>query len=226
MKKFFIKKNARRIFTVVFSVLLVLLVLLVGNIIYSQITHKVPAIFGYSVMNIIAGSMEPVIPKNTFILIKQVDPEQLQVGDVITFYSSDPLIQGLPNTHRIFDIVVENGQKFFVTKGDANAIPDSYNVGFDDVIGVYVRNIISLGKIGLIFQNKSIVFVLLVVPAAVLFIMEIINLTKTAAKVKQEDIESVSNEDKCDDVESADSNETDSEHKKSEEKEEKSIEST
>ena len=67
---------------------------------------------------------------------------------------------------------------------------------------------------------------LLVVPAAVLFIMEIINLTKTAAKVKQEDIESVSNEDKCDDVESADSNETDSEHKKSEEKEEKSIEST
>ena len=63
MKKFFIKKNARRIFTVVFSVLLVLLVLLVGNIIYSQITHKVPAIFGYSVMNIIAGSMEPVIPK-------------------------------------------------------------------------------------------------------------------------------------------------------------------
>jgi penicillin-binding protein-related factor A (putative recombinase) len=78
----------------------------------------------------------------------------------------------------------------------------------------------------MIFQNKSVVFLLLVVPAAVLFIMEIINLTKTAAKVKQEDIESASIEEKCDDVETSDSKETDSEDIKSEEKEEKSVEST
>lgn len=187
MKIFANRKKGRWIITLIFSLLLLFLVLLVGNMIYSHITHTIPSFFGYSVMNIISRSMEPEIPKNTFILIKRVDPEQLQTGDIITFYSSDPTIKGLPNTHRIIEIITENGQMVFVTKGDANAIPDLYNVEPDDIIGVYRKNIVSFGKFGVIFQNKIFIFVLLVVPAAVLFILEIINLTKTAKNIKKDE---------------------------------------
>ncbi|HOD93986.1 MAG TPA: signal peptidase I [Clostridia bacterium] len=181
------RKKGKWIITLIFSILLVFLILLVGSMIYSQITNNIPSFFGYSIINIISRSMEPEIPKNTFILIKKINPDQLQAGDVITFYSSDPTIKGLPNTHRIYEIVIENEQKLFVTKGDANAIPDLYKVGFDDVIGVYEKNIVSLGRLGVVFQNKAFIFVLLVVPAAVLFVLEIINLTKTAKGIKKEE---------------------------------------
>ncbi|HPB17378.1 MAG TPA: signal peptidase I [Clostridia bacterium] len=187
MKVFINRKKSKWVITVIFAILLIFLILLVGNMIYSQINHKVPAFFGYSVMNIISRSMEPDIPKNTFILIQRVDPELLKEGDIITFYSSDPTIKGLPNTHRIYDITIEDGQKLFVTKGDANAIPDLYDVKPEDIIGVYVKNIVSLGKLGAVFQNKAFIFILLVVPAAVLFVLEIINLTKTAKNIKKDD---------------------------------------
>ncbi|MFA5154677.1 MAG: signal peptidase I, partial [Clostridia bacterium] len=132
MKIFINRKKSKWVITVIFAILLIFLILLVGNMIYSQITHKVPAFFGYSVMNIISRSMEPDIPKNTFILIQRVDPELLKEGDIITFYSSDPTIKGLPNTHRIIQIIFEDNQKLFVTKGDANAIPDLYDVKPED----------------------------------------------------------------------------------------------
>ncbi|NLF36995.1 MAG: signal peptidase I, partial [Clostridiaceae bacterium] len=115
------RKKGKWIITAIFAVLLVFLIIFVGNMIYSQITNKVPSFFGYSVMNIISTSMEPQIPENTFILIKKADPADLKVGDVITFYSKDPTIRGLPNTHRITDIRIENGNFVFITKGDANA---------------------------------------------------------------------------------------------------------
>ena len=187
MKVFINRKKSKWVITVIFAILLIFLILLVGNMIYSQINHKVPAFFGYSVMNIISRSMEPDIPKNTFILIQRVDPELLKEGDIITFYSSDPTIKGLPNTHRIIQIIFEDNQKLFVTKGDANAIPDLYDVKPEDIIGVYVKNIVSLGKLGAVFQNKAFIFILLVVPAAVLFVLEIINLTKTAKNINKVD---------------------------------------
>jgi signal peptidase len=189
MSEFKGKKKSKWIITAIFAVLLVFLIIFVGNMIYSQITNKVPSFFGYSVMNIISTSMEPQIPENTFILIKKVDPAELKVGDVITFYSKDPTIRGLPNTHRITDIRIENGNFVFITKGDANAISDAYEVDSSSIIGVYQKNLITLGKAGRIFQSRTFIFILLVVPAVLLFVFEIINLAKTAKNVEKEKIE-------------------------------------
>lgn len=184
MKIFKNRKRSRWVLTIIFSLLLLFLIYIVGNMIYSQISNKVPAIMGYSIMNVISTSMEPQIPENTFILIKEVDPALLKIGDVITFYSRDPSIEGLPNTHRIYDIENDGVNLVFVTKGDANAIPDSYKVYGVEIIGKYQNNILTMGKAGRIFQSNIVVFVLLVIPATVLFLFEIINFAKTAKSVK------------------------------------------
>lgn len=184
MKIFKNRKKSRWVLTIIFSLLLLFLIYIVGNMIYSQISNKVPAIMGYSIMNVISTSMEPQIPENTFILIKEVDPALLKIGDVITFYSRDPSIEGLPNTHRIYDIENDGTNLVFVTKGDANAIPDSYKVYGAEIIGQYQNNILTMGRAGRIFQSNIVVFVLLVIPATVLFLFEIINFAKTAKSIK------------------------------------------
>lgn len=118
------------------------LALLLVNIFGAKIKGKVPSIFGYSVINIISSSMEDEIPKDSYILIKKVAPEDVKIDDIICFYSSDPQIHGFPNTHRVIEepIVTEDGIEF-VTKGDANPGPDPVNARGEDLIGVYVTGL-------------------------------------------------------------------------------------
>jgi signal peptidase len=103
---------------------------------------KVPSVFGYSVLNIVSGSMEDEIPSGSYILIKKTDAGEIEKGDVICFYSTDPKIYGLPNTHRVVEepIVTENGIEF-VTKGDANPINDKQTAKGDRIVGVYVKRL-------------------------------------------------------------------------------------
>lgn len=180
------RRRLKKAITAACIILLAMLVIILGNIMYAQINNQIPDFFGYSIINIISASMEPAIPTNTFILIKDVEPSELKVGDIITFYSKDPMILGLPNTHRIESIITDGNALSFVTKGDANYISDEYRVSQSDVIGIYVSTVLTFGKFGSIFQNKSIIFVILVIPAAALFIIELVNMVKTAKTVHKD----------------------------------------
>ena len=127
-------------------VALALLAIMMFNIIGAKMQGKVPRIFGYSVVNIISGSMGDTIPEGSYILVQKVDPEEIKKDDIICFYSSDPSIAGIPNTHRVVadPIVTDTGIEF-VTKGDANPSDDKYNAKGEDLIGRYVKDMDKLG---------------------------------------------------------------------------------
>ena len=61
-----------------------------------------PSIAGYEVLRVITPSMEPELPLDTLILIKDVDKDDLKEGDIITFISDDPSVKGFYVTHRIY----------------------------------------------------------------------------------------------------------------------------
>ena len=52
-----------------------------------------PEFLGYSVFRISSGSMEPTIKVDSLVVVKQIEPQDVQVDDVITFYSDDPVLQ-------------------------------------------------------------------------------------------------------------------------------------
>ncbi len=104
---------------------------------------KVPYIFGYRVLQVVTDSMEPTIKGETCIIIEEVEQEQIQLGDIITFVSKDPQLRGFLNTHRIHEILEdeESGATYYITIGDASSRPDPYPVYFDQVVGRYVREL-------------------------------------------------------------------------------------
>lgn len=102
---------------------------------------KVPSVFGYKPFIVLSGSMETKIHKGDLILTKIVNPETLKVDDIIAFRDSENTV----TTHRIVDIVVEDGITYFITKGDQNNTQDRNLVEFDDVEGIYIARIPSLG---------------------------------------------------------------------------------
>ncbi len=141
------RKLARisEILILVIMVSLCVLVLFAGS-------GKMPYIFGYRVLQVLSGSMQPTISDETCIVIKKTDEDEIEIGDIITFVSESPDIYGYLNTHRVHDIVsdAESGETLFITKGDAYDEPDDYPVSYDQIEGRYVGEL-PFGK--LIFKG-------------------------------------------------------------------------
>lgn len=158
MKKFAaILRDIGFVFFIVFILLMIFL----------MSSGKHISIAGYQVLRVLTSSMEPTISENTCIIIKKVPVEDLKVGDVITFTSDDPQIQGLYNTHRIHDIVEENGETLYVTKGDAIDAVDAYPVHQDQVAGIYVRELPAgrlLGKCFVALSDNRVYFLVIMLP--------------------------------------------------------------
>lgn len=84
----------------------------------------IPRIAGATPYTVLTGSMSPVYPPGTLVVVRPVDVADLQVGDVVTVQleSGDETVV----THRISAISYElDGDLVFQTKGDANPSPDT-----------------------------------------------------------------------------------------------------
>ena len=108
------------------EILFLVLMLTLCGLIIAAGRGTVPYLFGYRILQVVSGSMQPTIPNDTGILVKKPVAEDIQVGDIITFVSDDPRIQGYYNTHRVVEITPgEDGARIFTTQGDAYTIPDA-----------------------------------------------------------------------------------------------------
>jgi signal peptidase len=131
--------------------------------------------------------MTPAYPVGTVVIAKKVDADTLKVGDVISFYSQDPTIAGMPNTHRIVSISKdEAGKTYFITKGDNNPTADKYPVYEAKVIGKVQGSIGSVGKIISKLKNRYVMFFLLIVPIVLIVVFELKNITKLLRRGDEE----------------------------------------
>ena len=71
------------------------------------------------------GSMEPVIPKGSAIMVEHKDVSAIEVGDVIVFAAPET---GTMTVHRVIEIGETDGTRTFTTKGDNNPGPDPWNL--------------------------------------------------------------------------------------------------
>lgn len=97
-------------------------------------------LIGFTPYTVLSGSMEPVYPVGSLIYVRKVPPEEVRVGDPITFVLDENLTVA---THRVIEVDSETRQ--FRTKGDANSAPDGAPVLFENLIGVPKFSIPKLG---------------------------------------------------------------------------------
>lgn len=111
-------------------VLIVILAMLLGGV----------RLVGLRPFAVLSGSMEPAYHVGSLIYVKSCDPEDVKVGDPITFVLDEDLNVA---THRVIEIDA-SGEHFY-TKGDANDAPDGAPVYFKNLIGRPVFTIPYLG---------------------------------------------------------------------------------
>ena len=111
-----------------------------------------PRLVGMDVFTVLSGSMEPAYHTGSLIYVKDVDPFEIEPGQVITFMLSEDTVA----THRVVGIVPdedEPGTIRFRTKGDANNVEDGSLVHYKNIIGTPVFTIPQLGYLANYIQN-------------------------------------------------------------------------
>ena len=109
-----------------------------------------PRLAGREAFAVMSGSMEPYYHVGSIVYVdKDLSPEEIQVGDPITFRKADTAVA----THRV--IAIDKEARQFTTKGDANEVQDMAPVSFDNVIGKAGMSIPLLGYISLNITTKK-----------------------------------------------------------------------
>lgn len=105
-----VKRVGRIIHWSLTAFLALLLIANLYTIAARQITGEPqPDVFGWSWAVVISGSMEPAIHVNDLIIVRKQNT--YAVGDIISFTDGNSVV-----THRI----VEKGDGYYITRGDAN----------------------------------------------------------------------------------------------------------
>lgn len=158
------------------------LIMTVTYVLVCNAQGKSANLFGRYIFKVVTGSMEPSIHEGDFVIIESVDTNKLKVGDVICFYSLDEEIYDMPNTHRIVDVT----DKGFVTKGDANLVPDQTPVTADRVIGKYTGKSKFLRFVNSFKDLRKLLLLFGILPVAVMAVYEACTVIKLGAECKKE----------------------------------------
>ncbi len=184
-----LKKLVSIISTLIFVVCLLLLAVVIITPKNADGTKTVN-VAGYSLMSILTDSMEPNYNVGDIVIVKVTDAKELKVKDVITYYTTDPTLEGKPVTHRINNIYEHLGELRFETKGDNNPGVDSYLVAEDSIIGRVEYRIPGIGRaINFLQTNKYGFFGIVILPMLVIMGMEVRNIIKIARSGDEDESE-------------------------------------
>ena len=183
IKKFFLT------LTNIISVVLIAASVVVLCLVVFTKQGETPSLGGYTVFRITTGSMKPAYDTDTLILVKKTDPSEIQAGDVISFYSADPALDGAVNTHRVTETEQDGTKWRYTTKGDANNVPDQYGTDSDALIGKVVASFLLLGKLARLVSNPLVFIPVILIPLALILINNLVRTIRLAGKIARDEEE-------------------------------------
>jgi signal peptidase len=182
--------SKQKILTVIGTVLCIILtpILLINlTLIAKSYIHadEVPSVGGKFPMIVLTDSMYPMIESGDLIICNTANAEEIAEGDVISFY--DPMGNGTTVvTHRVLEILEEDGELSFRTKGDNNNAEDRVLVPAESVIGIYSSRIPGAGHVAMFMQTTPGLILCVVCPVLLIVGFDMLRRRKHE-KEKQQD---------------------------------------
>ncbi len=149
-----------KIISIIFYIILIPIIIFNFTLIIKSFVNpnKIPDFFGYKSFIIVSGSMEKTIMRGDAIIVKEVPQDEIKIEDIISFDEDGVIV-----THRIIDIINENGIVKYRTKGDNNNSPDKQMITYDKIEGKYQFKIKQFGIVTEILKSKITLMVLIVI---------------------------------------------------------------
>lgn len=147
----------KKIYHILTSLILVILIALAAILF-------LPKLLGMTPLAVLSGSMEPTYHVGSLIYVKDADPQDVQIGDPITFKISDDTMV----THRV--VAIDTEAQTFQTKGDANDNVDGGAVAYENLVGKPVFTIPYMGYLA-VYANTTTGMIVMVTVILVILIL-------------------------------------------------------
>jgi signal peptidase I len=105
----------------------------ISLILFFSLILVIGKLSGWQVYLVSGSSMNPAIPKNSLLLIREVEPSTIKLNQII-LYKEDGMQTKV--AHRVVGIKRVNNKLYFRTKGDANRQIDFKEIPASHVLGV------------------------------------------------------------------------------------------
>lgn len=174
-------KVVKKIINIFIDIVVVAILLFSLLILIMSLTSRssgVPNIFGVAPISVVSNSMEDTLMVNDLILCEpRTDDiyDDYKVGDIVTFNQE---IEGEArlNTHRIVEVVEDNGITYYKTQGDnkdTNPVPDEELKTATDIVAKYTGNKISgIGAFFSFIRTQLGFFLVILLPMILFFVYE------------------------------------------------------
>ncbi len=148
-------------------------------------------LFGFKMYIVNSDSMSATdFNAGDLILVKEVDPSALNVGDIITFMSQDTDSFGETITHKIRKLTTDaEGNPGFITYGTTTDTDDETIVTYPYVLGKYESNIPGLGTFFNFLKTTPGYFVCIFTPFMLIIIYEGVKFFNLFRRYKKEQME-------------------------------------
>ncbi|MBQ1897980.1 MAG: signal peptidase I [Ruminococcus sp.] len=174
-------KAVKKIINVIIDIVVVLILIISILVVTMSLTSRssgVPNLFGVAPITVASDSMEDTLMVNDLIFCEvRTDYvyDDYAVGDIVTFNQE---IEGETrfNTHRIVEVVEDNGITYYKTQGDnkdTNPVPDEKLKTANDIVAKYTGN--KIGGVGAFFsfiRTQLGFFLVILLPMILFFVYE------------------------------------------------------
>lgn len=160
------RKCFRLIWSILGKILTVIILFICIIILVQKVTNNEEAFLGFRIFRVQTGSMIPKYQIGDVILVKETDPDKIQIGDDVTYKGEEGSMAGLLVTHRVIDIEEVDGKRIFHTKGIANTKEDPV-ISEEQINGVVQTKMYSLSLICLLLINKYVFYFCGIVPLTI-----------------------------------------------------------
>lgn len=154
------------------------------------------SIFGYKAFIVLSDSMAATdFNAGDVVLVKEVDPTTLEVGDIICFSSADPDNYGETVTHKIRALTTDkDGNPAFITYGTSTDTDDKTPVTYPFIKGQYFGRIPYAGTFFRFLKTTPGYICCILVPFMLLILSQAVNSIKLFRAYKNEQSEAIETE--------------------------------
>lgn len=189
--------NIRKTLNILSTVLLwALVVATVGIMIFTLISVNTfdqanRSIFGYKFFIVRSDSMSATdFDAGDIIFVKNVDPTNLQIGDIIAFTSQNANNYGETVTHKIRAFTTDAyGEPAFITYGTTTNTDDEVPVTYPYILGKYTGRLPDVGSFFLFLKTTPGYILCIFVPFLLLILYQGFQCIKLFRKYKREQME-------------------------------------
>lgn len=176
IKKIKENKVLNTIWNILYTLLFIIVVFLLIIVVMQRVTNNDITIGGIRMFSVETGSMVPVYNIGDVLIAKEIEPDEIKVGDDIVYKGEEKTYNDKVITHRVKSIEKqEDGNYKIITQGVANDLEDP-EINQTQVYGKVIYKVRTLGFLTRLTRNVYTFYFIIFIPIAMIIFRIIKNM--------------------------------------------------